>query len=438
MSTKFRINVNRLLFVSFVFWFMFSNLISRILGVNINFVFYFFWICLFVYSLKFIKWNPINLVLFCLSIIFIAYISDPRTLFKANIFTIKDFIIPILSAFLGYALSKSSQKKYIFDDINKFYFLFIFYGIFQQICFYTGNLERFLPWDAYYVQNIIAAGPSNILQPGGLLRFFGTMNSFVEFQVATIFLGAFLWLDKEKTRKGTLLYLNIILAIIFMVLSLERSPIMMGVILIFVWQVNRFLTNPKVFFGSILIIGIISLLVVFNQNFLKTTPLTAGAYQRFYNVLTFNLKNDAAVSERGNVQWKQAFELAKVNLFGIGPGRLSPGAADILGNLYVGPHNNFLAIYLAYGMVGFILFISLLLLGIWQFTFLKENYQFFGYGLITAFIAMGMFNLPFAGKQGIIFFMIFGFINGQENKIKYVDLAKRVNKEPIKLNEISE
>jgi len=417
MDTIIRINIRRLLFTTFVFFFLFSNLISRISGHNINLLFYGSWLLVFIYSIIYIKPNILTVFWAIVPLFFSVYIADPRYILSANLLTIKDFIIPILCTYIGYALSKTTNTEVIFQDINLLYFFALSYGILQEMSFYTGNLAQVLPWDANYLSTFLDM-PSNVLQPGGLLRFFGTMNSFVEFQIVIVFLGAFLWLNREKMKNNKLLYLNIIMMFAFISLALERSPIMMGIILLLFWKLKAIITNYKILFYYILAIGVICLLIIINLDFINSNPLIFGAYHRLYNAITLNLKNDAAVDERIHVQWKQSLELARDNYFGIGPGRLSPSAEKIYPMGYVGPHNNFLAIYLAYGLLGLLLFVILLLLGVWHLSHIEDNYRFFGYGMIVAFASMAMFNMPFIGKQGIIFFYIFGYLCSQKFKRK--------------------
>ena len=413
MDTVIRINVYRLLLTIFFLFLLFSNLISRIIGHSLNLFFYAWWLLVFYYSIKDIRLNTITLTWAIVGLFLIAYIADPAYILLANVLTIKDFIIPILSFYIGYVLSKSPQNKVVFNDINILYFITIFYAIVQEISFYSGKLGEVLPWDAEYLSSILK-GPNNFLQPGGLLRFFGTMNSFVEFQIVSLFLGTFLWLNREKIKTKKLLKLNMILMVIFLSLALERSPIVMGVVLLLVWNIKNLVINYKVLLRYVFVSSVVIILLLVNIDFLKSNHLTTGAYQRLYNAITLNLRNDQAIQERVNEPWKQALKLARENYFGIGPGRLSPSAKNIYPKGYIGPHNNFLAVYLAYGLVGLLLFLILLLLGMWRLSYIKDDYRFFGYGMILAYASMAMFNMPYIGKQGICFFLIFGFLCGQK------------------------
>ncbi len=364
----------------------------------------------FVYSIRYIKLNIITTILAFVSLFFSVYIFDPQYILSANSWTIKDFIIPVLTAYIGYALARTAKDRAIFRDVNFVYFIAVTYGVIQQICFYMEKLGEVLPWDASYLSSVLMK-PNNFLQPGGLLRFFGTMNSFVEYQVTILFLGAFLWLNREKIKPSKLLFLNMSLMFVFLLLSLERSPLMMGLILMLFWKFKDLITNSKKLLNYTLASAFVSLLIILSGDFLASNSLTSGAYQRIYNVITFDLADDSAVRERINVQWKQALELARKNYFGIGPGRLSPATKEINPEGYVGPHNNFLAIYLAYGFLGFFLFAMLLGLGIWYFSYLNDEYRYFGYGMILAFASMAMFNMPYIGKQGIVFFFDLWILN---------------------------
>ncbi|KHD08599.1 hypothetical protein PN36_02710 [Candidatus Thiomargarita nelsonii] len=404
MKSIFQINLYYFLLAIYFFSFLFSNLISRIIGYNINVIFYISWLLVSIYSLKYLKWDKTNLLLLLVIMYFFVYLFDIRSPITANIFTIKDFLIPLASFYIGFILIRYTHKA--IDIINLLIFPFLIYGLIQEISFYVFTLEQFLPWDAAYIQSLNEAGPHNFFQ-GRLLRFFGPMNSFVEFQVLTIFILSWLVLNKKFIMRKKLLQINLILGISVILLTLERSPIFIAIIMIFFWKLKYIITNIGSFFKAISILTFIIVLIFLNRSFLENHPMTSTAYYRLYDVVTLNLFQDAAVIERTESQWDNALQLAYDNHFGIGLGRMSPSAKT---DDYIAPHNNFLAYYLAYGLIGFLIFCSFLLYCAWNLFIVNKEYGYFGIGLIASSSAMAMFNMPFSGKQGIIIFMILGFL----------------------------
>jgi hypothetical protein len=45
----------------------------------------------------------------------------------------------------------------------------------------------------------------------------------------------------------------------------------------------------------------------------------------------------------------------------------------------------------------------------------QENVRYFGYGMVASYLAMSMFNYPFLGKTGILFFLLYGFLASTED-----------------------
>lgn len=234
------------------------------------------------------------------------------------------------------------------------------------------------------------------------------MNAFVEYQVFIISIILLLMLYNQYIHNRNVFKINIILSLIFLLLALERSPIIMLFIWAFIWKVPSFSIDLKRMGKLIVFILFIFVSIFYFYSNLYEDEITGIAFQRIVNVITFNFGNDAAFEERENVHWKFAWELSKNNYIGIGPGTVAPSASQYIG--YVGPHNNFLAYHLAYGLFGLMLFICFLMLILKKFSNLNKNIQLFGYGMFCAYFGMAIFNMPFVGKNGILFFIIVGFL----------------------------
>jgi O-antigen ligase len=406
MIKKFNIFIDieylgmQLLFISLLF----INLLSRITGFNMNVLLYAVMLFQFIYSLKYFTLNKVILTHLLVVSWFVLYIFDFRYHFFANILTIKDIILPTLSIFIGFRLYEKREK--VINFLNFIYLPFILYGIIQAVSYYTNNFARFLPWDEYW----ITVSPAQNLFQGKLLRFFGTMNSFVEYQVYVIFIIALIWLNYKLVKNKMLFKLNIIFASTFLAISLERSPIVMTLIFLFIWKLGNVFQKPVNILKYISILLIVLLAITANADSLRNNQMTASAFNRLENVLTMNFSKDASITERINGQWKESIDLMLTteNFFGIGTGKVTPSANGYKD--YIGPHNNYFAIYLAYGFVGLLLFLILLLNIAINLKKLDREFKYFGYGILLSFCAMAVFNFPFSGRQSTLFFLIIGFL----------------------------
>src|SRR5512145_3238336 len=104
---------------------MFSNLISRVANRNLNALFYVVFIFILILSLgKFFhkQLNAWKLSYVCVLICFLLYIFDFRYSFTANLLSIKDFIVPMLSLIIGYYFAFNSV--YVINVLNYLYLPF--------------------------------------------------------------------------------------------------------------------------------------------------------------------------------------------------------------------------------------------------------------------------------------------------------------------------
>ncbi|MDF9406791.1 O-antigen ligase family protein [Pelotomaculum isophthalicicum JI] len=417
--------INNMLIFIFLFFLLYSNFISRIIGYNLNALFYLSFLLLLIYSLRKYFLNKIIIFQLFIVLFFAIYIFDTSFDFSANLLTIKDFIVPLLC--LGIGMFFTENKLTAINYLNILYLFFIAYGIIQEVCFYTGYFY-FLPWDVNYSELCIANGVVNIYQ-GNLLRFFGMMNSSIEYQVFVSMIPLFLLLNYNVIVNKRIFIINFILSILFLTFSFERSPIIMFLIVLIIWKFKDVLKFKNFIIVCFMVLTIFTF-INYNIDFLLNNEYTKYAYQRLINGLFLKYNEDAAILERNNLQWKISKDIATKEFFGIGPGRITPSASEYKG--YIGPHNNFLAFYLAYGIVGLILFLIFILFIIMRLSKIKNNFKLFGYGIIVSFFAMAMFNMPFSGKQGIIFYMLLGYLINEPLSQTIVPLS---SKSTLKLKE---
>lgn len=384
----------------FLFFFLFSNVLSRMIDPLFNTMLYvIIGLNLIYYFSHRERYNVIlnNFTNFIITV-FLIFVLDPRYYFVANLSSIKDFIVPFLAFFVG-KMAYNNNKK-ILNTLNYFFFVFSLYGVLQQVTFYTFTISTYFPWDWNYIlksKEIIG----NFFQ-GNLVRFFGTMNAFVEYQVTISFLGMFLFANKNLINNKQVLKLSLGFMLLFLILSFERSPIAMLIIFSLVWKRGKFF--QKINYRYILIVIFVSVVLFIYTDIQNVSKI---GMERLENVFTLNFSRDEAIQVRVQENWKEAFDLATVNPFGIAPGRVSPGAYML--KEYVGPHNNLLGYYLAYGFFGFFLVVFYFISIIKFFNKGDGDSKNFIQGLFISFLSMAFFNMPFIGKQGIVFFFLIGW-----------------------------
>ena len=372
---KKNINFEKTILDCFLLLFLFSNLLERITKLNFNTLFYIIYFILIILSINYINLNKINKCLILLITFYFLSIFNMNSNLKANIMSIKDVLIPFFCFFIAYIFIKYKQSS--INLINKLYLPFILYGIFQEVVFYEHKMASILPWDNIIIEQMLSSGTSsNMFQTGGLLRFWGCMNSFVEYQVSVVFIICLVWLYKDKVKNKVLLNTNLILMITFLCLAIERSPIMMLLILIVFWKHKEILTNiKKIITVGVIFFTCVLLLSAFSEK-ISNNPMISGAYKRLYNAITFNLDEDEAVTNRKNNQWNMDKEIVSdpKTFFGLGPATIAPSSKKYFDG-YIGPHNNFLGYYIGYGFLGFFLFICFLVMMLKSLNKLNNKYN---------------------------------------------------------------
>ncbi len=393
---------NLYLFIWFLY--LFLNLICRLFYKDFNWVLYVFFFLELVILIKRYRNNWLSFITLLTAIYWGVFIIDPRGTSVDNIYAFKLNVVSLLALFI--TLYMPPNARGYLNVLNLMFFPFMLYGVLQEAVFmWLGRMQGlmvYMPWEVKFITDITTIGGiSNLFQPGGLLRFFGTMNSFIEYQVASVCLLFLLWLNYPLLKHKKLFIVNSILLVAFQALAIERSPIMFLIIFLFVWKL------PTVIHYALRNMLVILLVIVFVVALLSfslidfTNPLIAGAIDRLSAVATLDFQRDEAVTVRTDVFWKWGTEAVLENPLGVGPG-------EALSTYRV--HNNFLRWTLAYGWFGMFLFLIILFLITLNFRRLKLSQRFFGYGLVASYVALGFFNEPFSGKLGILFFFIVGCI----------------------------
>jgi len=399
---------------------MFSNLFDRIIGIKIpTALFYLIFFLLIILCLVKLKFNNLLIVASLLPIFFFfVLIFHPSTPIKANIMSIKDYILPMISLWIPISLIKDKTK--VVNIINYFFLVFICYCVLQEFFFYAyggiAGFAKYLPWDYNFINRELntPSGAGNFFR-GPLLRFSGPMNAFVEGQIFVVMLLAVLLKYRKFLVNNFVFKLNLILGFGFLALSLERTPIFMLVIILIIWNITKVLRFKFMLYALIVTsFVVITSFVVYNKY--HENEIVGTAIGSIVNVATLQLKEDSSVEKRREVEWEQSIQLAENSFFGLGPGRVSPSARDMIDD-YFGPHNNFFAYYLGYGFVGLFLFLLLLITIVFYASKYESDTKYFIWGVVAAYVACAFFNVPFSGKNGILFFFTVAFVLSREKLI---------------------
>lgn len=413
-------------FILFVFSLScFTGLIDRILKFYFNLsyklftIFYYSLLLLAIFvSLVFLirkyKNLPLvirELILFVLIYILFSliYILHPGEPILANILATKDFVLPVTFIFMGLQIS---IRKYV-KISNYLLLIMLLYATLQEFLSLSGKLSQYLPWDFIFLQ-----GNPNFFE-GGILRYFGTLDSFFDFQLRIYLFLILLLVYKNKSiilrKEKYFFYSNIIFIIFLMALKPEASPLSMFLIILctyglfFILKIIKDYKAKKLWIKQIfflIILGIFCCSIIgFMLNHFSGYEVS---YQKILNIMTGRLMDIQSAQAR-KVNWGQGLEAANNTLFGYGPAKAAMGTSKLIAD-YIGPHDNFLALYLSYGIIGFGLFIFLLLyllyLMIYNLNF--SRYDFLMIGILIAFVILSKFNLPFIGYNGALFWLVIG------------------------------
>lgn len=398
---------------AWIFLLMFSNLVDRITDIKIATALFYgvFFILILASLTKLHFYDPIVMVSSLPIFFFFALIFHPSTPIKANIMSVKEFIMPITALWIGISLLK--DRKGVLNLINYLFLFFICYGLFQEVSFYAfgemAGLEKYLPWDYNYINTELnrVGGPRNFFQ-GPLLRFPGPMNSFIEGQVFVVVLLCVLLKNRLIVKNGLILKFNIFLSLLFLILALERTPVFMLMIILVVWNIRKFANLKFVLcVGTILPLIIMTVVVVCNK--FQNDEKIQIPIKRIANVATLQLSRDAAIKERRERNWKQSIEYAENSFWGLGPARISASSRNMIDN-YISTHNNFLDYYLGYGFAGLFFFLLLLITIVFYASKYTLDTKWFVWGIVASYLACAVFNRPFTGRNGILFFFTVGFV----------------------------
>lgn len=350
--------------------------------------------------------RAIDLVALALALTIALFSLDPRNGSSAALATLYVFGLPVIAHFSGVYLSarRRSWAPWVFHLI----LVAMAYGVAQAILFLTGDLANVLPWDAKWVADAQESGVSNLYQ-AALLRFFGTMNSFFEFQLITSILVPYTWLlhrnhpDVISVRPVVILTL---LHAVFLLLALERTPIIVAAIMY-----SSLLRRPRDLrslgrqLPAVVILGVAAF-IMGPRMIQAQESINYHALDRLTDVITLDFASDSSIATRVDSIWISYWRLFSENFWlGIGSGRLSD---DSLGLAQAQPHNGYLAYGLAFGALTLLMLFAYLFAAVSHGKSSTDR-RFLG-ALIVAYSLVAIFDVPWMGKTGVAFFLLVGVL----------------------------
>lgn len=277
------------------------------------------------------------------------------------------------------------------------------------------------PWELDWFQQIAFkdsfAGWLTIGLRGIEFRLFSIFYSYMDFFFTNILIYALI-IAFNNTFDGIWRKLRTIYLILFyvvLILSLERMPLVMALIVTIVLNYLRRSARQK---RKIIWLGIISVGVFYGSLWLATPILNStGALKLVRLAELANPFKASSINDRVQTKWGPALETIKSNPFGVGIGFGSQTKASREAeesNNYVQPHNELVQKVLETGFVGGILYLLLLIYLFRDFKIVskfEDIERLFGYAMIAGTIAFwicGLVNLPFSGTSGLLYWALAG------------------------------
>ncbi|MFZ2162807.1 MAG: O-antigen ligase family protein [Sideroxyarcus sp.] len=399
-----------------LFLFFFSNLVDRLVFCGASFSFYLL-VCIgatyYIIRESTVRWRIAVLIPIIYFSIF--QILKGEEVWSA-IAAVKDLCVPIMAVLLGYSVF---SRHSVLNMLNWLFLPFVVYGLIQVVSFELDSMREVLPWDIAQMDLMTASGVKSLYQ-SSQLRFFGTLNSFFHYQLIVAIMPLFLWLNRAQLKHRWLLVCNSLLAIVLVVMFRERTPlIVLGVFSIMFLAFGNRQLRMVGFSGSVgvCVVAFGLAFANFGGALNQSGPDKGGSLNesdpelRMQNVIYLNLDRDTSTVERLAI-WKEALkELTAENIvFGKSPSMLLPGYEARSPESHISPHNFFLFILLAYGLVGAGLFFGFLFLVYYDLlgNTAHLEWRLFMGALLLAFILLSIYHVPFIGKLGFMFFLFLG------------------------------
>ncbi|MEQ1855565.1 MAG: hypothetical protein ABL963_03790 [Longimicrobiales bacterium] len=275
------------------------------------------------------------------------------------------------------------------------------------------------PWDLVYVRDQIETWSARNLYQGDLIRPFATFASFSEYQIVVHMFSVTLFLIRDRlaqwSRVGA--WLLLISVVAMDVLIPERTPVMMGGILVSTCVLGVTLIHKARVDAARLFVGA-ALLALLASTF-WVVPAALGdsdipAVQRFSE--SFRFWEAATVRERAAIPWRQSLELIGVSPEGVGPAMV---ATSYDANALT-PHNNFFLFAIAYSLlfpIAYFVWLGYTFRSLFGAMGAAEESRarlgFCALGLTLAYVASSIFNATLSSYMGVAFLLSMLWLHGE-------------------------
>jgi O-antigen ligase len=320
--------------------------------------------------------------------------------------SLKDVAFPLLAFFAGSLAAREGSL----EAWNRLFLPFVLYGLLQEAAFFTDTLDTLLPWDAEHIEVQIDNGVGNLYQDW-LLRFFGPMNAFWEFQVLVTIVPFWLLANRDRVENRLLLALNLVASVAVIGLMLERTPVLTAVLAMALpVLLRKGQLRLKTFAIGSVITLVIAAAAIFMLRASDEIPGLDDAVDRFVNMVTLQVSQDESMAIRF-VSWLQAFEaFLSSPWIGIGPDTVLPGT-ELTAAAHFVPESAYLFFLAAYGIVGMAI-VSLICVAlvarVWPPMRISRPHAFIA-GLFVIYAMLGVFHNPLLGKLGVFLLFATGF-----------------------------
>lgn len=332
--------------------------------------------------------------------------------FERNI--LPNMFIMLLSAIL---FTNKSHLRQFSSALIMFMIVANLYAIGQ---FFAG----LYPWEIKWMSDIVVSQSTSGWLTIGLrgieFRLFSTFYNYMDFTFVNVIVFA-LALSYKNYAKPLWSKLRIIYIVswsLVLILSLERMPLIMSMVILFV-HIYLNSTNRKRKYLRITAI-ITTLVLIFGLQLAKPVFVNTGADKLVRLAELANPLAASSIQDRVERKWQPTFEIITANLLGVGIGYGSQTKASAIAEdsgYLIEPHNEILQKTMETGLVGGTLFL-LLLISIFSDSraLLKENktkrFAVAMIGITISFWVCGMVNLPFSGASGLLYWTLAGITLG--------------------------
>jgi O-antigen ligase len=237
------------------------------------------------------------------------------------------------------------------------------------------------------------------------------------FVLLSVFISFESWYDhslKVKFRFGWLL-LGVLLSFSIYFIS-SRAGILAGILMISFYAVNKMIKHKKSRILWILVVVIL----IFSLPLIRKNERVNNLLKGFSEEEGINLRNQ----DERLIIWRSAIDLIRQNpILGVGIGDVRAeltgeyirAGEEKLSRERLNAHNQFLEVFIEGGVIGFIMFITIL--GFMIFIAVNERNLLYGLFILMIFVFF-MFETVLYRLAGVAFFSLFSFIIPQMSRYR--------------------